>query len=135
MAAKSPFLVVSGIEEHCDSLLHEECLLQYRREWLITVSDFKDALARRKAAAEELKAVRDRKPYWTLQSQLWRGLLKVRRAAFANARQKRAKQIQDPRWYEKQIRNYKRMMPGYKQGMEALGEGRKQLAVDFRQSA
>ena len=133
MAAKSPLPVVYGIEEHCDLLLHEECVLQYRQEWLVAVSDFKEAIARRKAVSEELKKVSDRKHFWRMQSQFWKGLLKVRHAALASARQKRAMQIQDAMWCEKQIRNYKRMMPGYQRGMEALEEGRKNLAADFRE--
>ena len=100
MAAKLPFLVVFGIEEHCDLLSHEECVLHYRQEWLIAVTDLIGAIARRKVAAEELKKARGRRHYWTMHSQLWRGFLKVRRAAFASARQKRAKQMQDARWYE-----------------------------------
>ena len=114
-------------------LLHEECVLQYRQEWLISVTDYKEAMADRKAAAEELKTTRDSKHYWAMQSQLWRGLLKVRRAALADARQKRAKHRQDARWCEKQTRNSKRMMPGYKLGMEALEEDRKQLSLVFQE--
>ena len=63
MAAPSMNLVVPGSEEHCDELcqehcdllLHEECVLLYRQRWLVSVADFKAALAERRDAAEELK--------------------------------------------------------------------------------
>ena len=64
---------------------------------------------------------------------LWKRLLKVRRAGLADTRQKRAKNRQDARWYEKQIRNSTRMMPVYKLGMEALEEDRKKLSLVFQE--
>ena len=68
-----------------------------------------------------------------MQSQLWKGLLKVRRAALADARQKRKKLLEDHMWYKKQIRNYRRMMPVYERGMAALEDARKTLEQQFHE--
>ena len=141
MAAFSMNLVVPGSDkhcdefchEHCDLLLHEECVLLYRQRWLVSVTDFKAALADRQDAAEELKKTRDCKRYWTMQSQLLEGLLKVRRAALADARQKREKLLEADMWYKKQIRHYGRMMPVYERGIEALEDDRKQLELQFHE--
>ena len=86
-----------------------------------------------RAAAPALRKARDSKLYWAMQSQLWKGLLKVRRTSLAAARQKRAKNKQDARWYEKEVRRRWRKMPVYKMGMEALKEDRKKLILEFEE--
>ena len=68
-----------------------------------------------------------------MQSQLWKGLLKVRRAALADARQKRKKLLEVDMWYKKQIRHYRRMMPVYERGIEALEDDRKKLELQFHE--
>ena len=141
MAATSAFPVVPGSEEHCDLLcqehcdllLHEKCVLLYRQRWLASVTDFKAALADRQDAAEALKKARDCQRYWTMQSQLWKGLLKVRRVALADARQKRKKLLEDAMWHRKQIRHYRRMMPVYERGIEALEDDRNKMELQFHE--
>ena len=141
MAATSVNPVVPGseehcdelIQEHCDLLLHEECVLLYRQRWLVSVTDFKAALANRQDASEALKKTRDCKRYWTMQSQLWKSLLKVRRVALADARQKRKRLLEDAMWYKKQMRQYRRMMPVYERGFEALEDDRKKLELQFHE--